>query len=329
MNLAQLYYFRTLAQYEHYGKAAEALYITQPSLSNSIKNLEKEIGVPFFERVGRNVRLTEYGEEFNKHICLALDEIDKAVEIMRAYNSGLSGRIRIGVVISIQRNYLPRLLSTFKGAFGEDVVFDIYQGTTYECLKGLADGKYDVVFCGKLDDVSDDIEFIPQFSQNVVLAVNANNPLAKRDVISLRELKDVKLTSYRSHSYAHTVFEGLFKTYGLEIDQGFDDEISAASLVASDRNTVAAILETLDDLSLENFVTVPIAELREPFHIIYLAYNKKSFHSHLVEEFIKFTQRHIKFPSGIVPLEESYLKRPTSSKPLGDGESTDDADSLN
>ena len=46
MNLAQLYYFRTLAKFEHYGKAAEALYITQPSLSNSIKNLEKEIGVP-------------------------------------------------------------------------------------------------------------------------------------------------------------------------------------------------------------------------------------------------------------------------------------------
>ena len=183
MNLAQLYYFRTLAKFEHYGKAAEALYITQPSLSNSIKNLEKEIGVPFFERVGRNVRLTEYGEEFNKHICCALDEIDKAVEIMKAYNSGLSGRIRIGTVISIQRNYLPRLLSSFKGAFGDDVVFDIYQGTTSECLKGLADGKFDVVFCGKMDRF-DDIEFVPQFSQNVVLAVNSYNELADREMVS-------------------------------------------------------------------------------------------------------------------------------------------------
>lgn len=314
MNLAQLYYFRTLAKYEHYGKAAESLYITQPSLSNSIKNLEKEIGVPFFERVGRNVRLTEYGEEFNKHICLALDEIDKAVEIMRAYNSGLSGRIRIGSVISIQRNYLPRLLSTFKGAFGDDVVFDIYQGTTYECLKGLEDGKYDVVFCGKLDGVSEDIEFVPQFSQNVVLAVNSSSPLAKREVVSLRELKDVKLTSYRSQSYMHIIFEGLFKAYDLHVEQGFDDEISAASLVASDRSITAVILETLDDLSLENFVTVPIAELREPFHIIYLGYNKKSFHSRLVEEFIKFTQRHIKFPTGVIPLEESYLKGGTSDQ---------------
>ena len=106
----------------------------------------------------------------------------------------------------------------------------------------------------------------------------------------------------------HIIFEGLFKAYNLNVEQGFDDEISAASLVASDRSIVAVILETLDDLSLENFVTVPIAELREPFHIIYLGYNRKSFHSHLVEEFIKFTQRHIKFPTGVIPLEENYMK---------------------
>jgi len=311
MNLAQLYYFRTLAKFEHYGKAAEALYITQPSLSNSIKNLEKEIGVPFFERVGRNVRLTEYGEEFNKHICLALDEIDKAVEIMKAYNSGLSGRIRIGTVISIQRNYLPKLLSTFKGAFGDDVVFDIYQGTTSECLKGLADGKFDVVFCGKMSGF-DDIEFVPQFSQNVVLAVNSQHELASRDMVSLNDLKGITLTSYRSQSYAHTIFEGFFERYGLDVKQSFNDEISAATLVSSDRNVVAVILETLDDLSLENLVTIPIEELQEPFHIIYLGYNKKSFHSHLVEEFIKFTQKHIKFPAGVVPLEEYYMNNKES-----------------
>lgn len=306
MNLAQLYYFRTLAKYEHYGKAAESLYITQPSLSNSIKNLEKEIGVPFFERVGRNVRLTEYGEEFNKHICLALDEIDKAVEIMRAYNSGLSGRIRIGVVISIQRNYLPRLLGSFKAAFGESVVFDIYQGTSYECLKGLEDGKYDVVFCGKVDDGCEDVEFVPQFSQNVVLAVNSYHPLAKKGEISLSELKDYTLTSYRSFSYAATIFEPFFKSYGLKVEQGFNDEISAASLVVSDQSILAVILETLDDLSLENLVILPIKELKGPFHVIYLSYSKKAFHSHLVEEFIKFTQRHIKFPAGVVPLEDVY-----------------------
>ena len=51
MNLSQLYYFRKLAEVEHYGKASEELFITQPSLSNSIGNLEKELGVRLFERV--------------------------------------------------------------------------------------------------------------------------------------------------------------------------------------------------------------------------------------------------------------------------------------
>lgn len=158
--------------------------------------------------MGRNVRLTEYGEEFNKHICCALDEIDKAVEIMKAYNSGLSGRIRIGTVISIQRNYLPRLLSSFKGAFGDDVVFDIYQGTTSECLKGLADGKFDVVFCGKMDRF-DDIEFVPQFSQNVVLAVNSHHELADREMVSLNDLKGIPLpliAASRMHVLSLRVF---------------------------------------------------------------------------------------------------------------------------
>ena len=198
------------------------------------------------------------------------------------------------------------MLSSFKGAFGDDVVFDIYQGTTSECLKGLADGKFDVVFCGKMDGF-DDIEFVPQFSQNVVLAVNSRHELADREMVSLNDLKDITLTSYRSQSYARTIFEGFFERYGLEVKQGFNDEISAATLVSSDRNVAAIILETLDDLSLENLVTIPIEELQEPFHVIYLGYNKKSFHSHLVEEFIKFTQKHIKFPAGIVPLEEYYM----------------------
>ena len=104
MNLSQLYYFRKLAELEHYGKASEELFITQPSLSNSIGNLEKELGVPLFERVGRNVRLTSYGAEFNEHVCVALSEIDKAIDLMKLYSSGLSGQIRIGAVISIQRN---------------------------------------------------------------------------------------------------------------------------------------------------------------------------------------------------------------------------------
>lgn len=64
MNLQQLYYFRKLAEVQHYTEAAKALYITQPSLSDSIASLESELSVALFQKKGRNVQLTKYGENF-------------------------------------------------------------------------------------------------------------------------------------------------------------------------------------------------------------------------------------------------------------------------
>ena len=70
MNLQQLYYFRKLAEVQHYTEAAKALYITQPSLSDSIASLESELSVALFQKKGRNVQLTKYGEEFSQSVSL-------------------------------------------------------------------------------------------------------------------------------------------------------------------------------------------------------------------------------------------------------------------
>ena len=67
MNLQQLYYFRKLAEVQHYTKAAKALYITQPSLSDSIASLEHELSVSLFQKKGRGVQLTKYGQEFYEY----------------------------------------------------------------------------------------------------------------------------------------------------------------------------------------------------------------------------------------------------------------------
>ena len=63
MNLQQLYYFRKLAEVQHYTEAAKALYITQPSLSDSISSLESELSVALFQKKGRGIELTKYGQE--------------------------------------------------------------------------------------------------------------------------------------------------------------------------------------------------------------------------------------------------------------------------
>ena len=86
MNLNQLYYFKTLAKYEHYTKASEALFISQPSLTHSIKELEKELNTLLFTREGRNVKLSQEGKIFLKYVTQALDILDSGVEEIKQFN---------------------------------------------------------------------------------------------------------------------------------------------------------------------------------------------------------------------------------------------------
>ena len=77
MNTDYLRYFATLAELQHYGNAAKELNISQPGLSHAIRSLEKDYGLPLFEKTGRNVRLSPYGLELKKHIDVILNNLDK------------------------------------------------------------------------------------------------------------------------------------------------------------------------------------------------------------------------------------------------------------
>ena len=83
MNLQQLYYFRKLAEVQHYTEAAKALYITQPSLSDSIASLEHELSVSLFQKKGRGVQLTKYGQEFYEYVNQALGILEHGIAIMK------------------------------------------------------------------------------------------------------------------------------------------------------------------------------------------------------------------------------------------------------
>ncbi len=304
MNLSQLYYFRKLAELEHYGRAAKELFITQPSLSNSISNLEKELGVSLFERVGRGVRLTKYGSEFYDHIRAALQEVDKGVDAMRGYSEGLDGCISIGTVVSIQGAFLPLLLSDFKKTNGSSIDFDMYQDTTYGCLAGLQSGQYDVAFCGRIAEERG-VHYIPVLTQKIMVGMNANHPLAEQDRVTFDQLKEYPLLTYRSPSYARTIFEGLLRRHSLNPRESFGDEISAASLATTDERSVVLILDTLGNYVNEDFITLPIEGYEEAFHVIYLAYREDSFHSFLVECFIDFVRERTSLDEDVFAYEDA------------------------
>ena len=75
MNLRQLYYFRTIAELEHYTQAAEKLYVSQSNLSHAIQEMEEELNVKLFVRKGRNIKLTKYGELFLPYVQKTIETL--------------------------------------------------------------------------------------------------------------------------------------------------------------------------------------------------------------------------------------------------------------
>lgn len=93
-------------------KAANALCITQPSLSHAIAQLEKELGVPLFERSGRNTTLTRFGQEFLVYAKQTLSTIDEGVESIKKSARG-DGIIRLGFLRPLGVDYIPELVTEY------------------------------------------------------------------------------------------------------------------------------------------------------------------------------------------------------------------------
>lgn len=169
MNLSQLYYFRKLAELQHYTKAAKELFITQPTLSGSISSLEQELGVSLFQKAGRNVELTKYGAEFLKYVNASLEQLDKGIAIMKGYSGeGDGGVIDLGCIITLQTEYLPRLLNGYSSV-NERKPNQYQQKPLQELLSGVVEGKHDVAFCAFDVGFSDKLHQIPVVEQRLSL----------------------------------------------------------------------------------------------------------------------------------------------------------------
>lgn len=113
MELRHLRYFRVVAELQHFHKAAKLLCITQPALSNQIKQFESELGTALFERVGQGVKLTESGNLVLATARKVLNEIENMQNTVSDLESGTTGILRIGVLQSINALYLSKLVGNF------------------------------------------------------------------------------------------------------------------------------------------------------------------------------------------------------------------------
>lgn len=223
MNLFYLRYFVTLARVKHYTRAAEQLCITQPSLSHAISQLENELGVPLFEKSGRNTTLTRFGEEFLVCAEHTLSTLDAGVSSIRKSARG-EGLIRLGFLRTLGVEFIPRLAAGFlKKNAKLDIHFTFHTGVTQHLLEGLAARKYDLIFCSEPLE-KENLTVIPIQKQDLVLITPKDHPLASRNDIDLEETLLYPHIFFDKSSGIRNVVDRMFSQIGRQPEIAYETE---------------------------------------------------------------------------------------------------------
>ena len=300
MNLSQLKYFKKLAEVLHYTRAAQELFITRPTLSGAILSLEKELDAPLFERKGRMVMLTPYGEVFYEHVCLALRAIDDGIAAVSARSNASLGTVNLGTTFTTQDRYLPSLIKDFESAFDDRVIVKVSQGFTNYLTEQLRRGTLDVAFCGKRPNETE-IEYFPVKHCELALYVRDDHPLAPAGSIDFATLNEVELYTYRRGTpIGERVSKMLEENDVFGAAQNYDDDVSMGSFLSyNGGNAGALMLDSLGAQLFSNLRQVKVDGIPPHFYTVYLAYHKKHVHSRTVTDFIEF----VKSYSGNDPIE--------------------------
>ena len=192
ITLSQLYNFLVLSKTLHFTEAARELYITQPTLSSSIKSLETELDTPLLIREGRrNVRLTKHGKELHAKLETILESLDEALEETRKKGSVTNSTLSLGTIPTIQYDYLPSLLSKYWSIYNYESKIRITVEFSLPLIRGLKQQDYEIVFAAFIPEETD-LEFIPVLKKRIVAVVHKGSHWAKRSSFSLKYLNHVK-----------------------------------------------------------------------------------------------------------------------------------------
>ena len=191
MELRHLRYFLAVSESLSFTRAAVALNVTQPTLSQPIRQLEDGVGCALLNRVGRHVRLTAAGEVFREHAQRVLNEIDAAENSLAELQGLMRGTLRIGVFQSFNSSLLPPILGAFSEAY-PDIRVVVRQLPTREMEAHLVRGDLDLGIAYVTPE-SSRIESENLFEEAMTLVVSDTHRYARRREITAGQLADQPL----------------------------------------------------------------------------------------------------------------------------------------
>ncbi|WCT14575.1 LysR substrate-binding domain-containing protein [Mucilaginibacter jinjuensis] len=278
MEVRQLGYFVKAAELLHFTNAAEAVYITQSTLSQQIKLLEQELGMPLFDRLGKHVSLTEAGKVFLTHARRILLDIEKGKQAIADLNNMLTGELRVGVTYAFTSMILP-VLPIFSKEFPALKIYLEY-GAPEDLEFKLKQSELDLILAFHNQSNDPDFDLQPLSKSNIVMAVSKDNKLAKLKSISLKDLMQFNLVlpakGFSSRNFVDELFEKKKMKPSIRVE--LNDMHSLLSLIQN--SDQVSIINEKALIGWDKLVAIPITgnKLSRQSYVIWNkgAYRKKA-----------------------------------------------------
>lgn len=201
MNLQDLRYLVAVAEYRHFGRAAEACNVSQPTLSSQIKKLEDELGVRLLERTNKRVDLTPVGGQILTHAQRALTEAGQMEAVARAARDPLVGPLRLGVIPTLAPYLMPMILKPLKQSY-PGLTLELWEDQTRSLIDGLRNHRLDAALLATPPEAPEITE-LALFDEPLLAALPLDHRLRKAATVSEEALAGELLILADGHCLAN------------------------------------------------------------------------------------------------------------------------------
>ncbi|MFE4712433.1 LysR family transcriptional regulator [Paenibacillus sp. NPDC056722] len=258
MELTQLEYFLTAARLQHMTMAAKALNITQPALSHSITKLESELGIPLFERNGRNIQLNRYGNMFVKWVEQALQDIKNGMQEIEEWIHPDQGVISMSYLNILGVDRVPSLIRDYRVDHPE-VRFELKQGNNSDIDEHLETGHSDLMITSR-ETIMDNHEWIIIEKTPLYIVVSSTHPFAGRESLSLLELSGEPFVGLKNNCGLKATLTSRFQNTGFMLTSTYDAEDLATVAGFIKAGLGVSVLPQTLGLMLDGLAWIPIQE---------------------------------------------------------------------
>ena len=289
-SLRQIQVFESVSRHLSFTKAAQELFLTQPTVSSQVKSLVEAIGLPLYEQVGRNIYLTEVGDQVASSCREVIGRLSNLEILLDDFKGMKRGRLKVSVV-STAKYFTPLALGTFCKKYPK-IELSLKISNRDTITKRIQQNLDDLYILGQVPPNDFDLKVIPFAPNPLIIVAHKDHELAGQKNITLKRLAKEYFLMREDGSGIRSALEDVFKEQGLEINERLTLETNEAikHCVAGDLG-VACISE--HSLSLDHS-SLPIVKLdvenfpiHKQWNIVYPAGKELSI---LAKEFLGYLQ---------------------------------------